>query len=206
MGTTAETAWPWLSNHPTEREIDRACAVEKVAAMRVRPTAVGRRFGARGRGVGTARGQGAAAEMRETEKRRASVLERARALAMMDDAVVARTSGKAGAWRRSRCGRRDVDVFGVRCATRRRHGERRVDARPHVDDVMRDATELMKTPIARRRIWGRRRRGLFDVFRACATATRGERLKSIHASPCFETIVITRRIDSTRACARDAPI
>ena len=87
----------WLSNHPTEREIDRACAVEKVAATCafVPPPSDGASAHAGG-ALGPLEAKALAAEMRETEKRRVSVLERARALAMMDDAVVARTSGKAG--------------------------------------------------------------------------------------------------------------
>jgi len=208
----------WLSNHPTEREIDRACAVEKVAAMCafVPPPSDGASAHAGG-ALGPLEAKALAAEMRETEKRRASVLERARALAMMDDAVVARTSGKAGVRgvglgagdetsTSSGCGALDEEACTVSAAA---------DAlAAHVDDVMRDATELDENAHRAAENLAAAAADCLDVFRACATATRGERLKSIHASAVvfrndchhlanrFNASVCARRADLERRIGR----
>jgi len=176
----------WLSNHPTEREINRACAVEKVAATCafVPPPSDGASAHAGG-ALGPLEAKALAAEMRETEKRRASVLERARALATMDDAVLARTSGKAGVRgvglgvgdetsTSSGCGALDEDACTVSAAA---------DAlAAHIDDVLRDATTLDENAHRAAENLAAAAADCLDVFRACATTRRGERLKSMHAS------------------------
>lgn len=208
----------WLSNHPTEREIDRACAVEKVAATCafVPPPSDGASAHAGG-ALGPLEAKALAAEMRETEKRRASVLDRARALAMMDDAVLARTSGKAGARgvglgagdetsTSSGCGALDEDACTVSAAA---------DAlAAHVDDVLRDATTLDENAHRAAENLAAAAADCLDVFRACATARRGERLKSMHASAVvfrndchhlanrFNASVCARRADLERRIGR----
>ena len=207
-----------LSNHPTEREIDRACAVEKVAAMCafVPPPSDGASAHAGGAlGPLEAKRSSRRCARRRNVARASS--ERARALAMMDDAVVARTSGKAGV-RGVGLGAGDETSTssGAVRWTRRLHGERRGGRarQAHVDDVMRDATELDENAHRAAENLAAAAADCLDVFRACATATRGERLKSIHASvvvfrnDChhlanrFNASVCARRADLERRIGR----
>lgn len=176
----------WLSDHPTERAIDRTCAVETVASSCgfVPPPPDGAAAYAGG-ALGPLEARALATELREVEMRRAAVLARARDLALNDDQTMVRTAGKAGV--------RGLGL-GAGDETATSESSALLDGPPctisraadllsaHVDDVLRTAAEL--DPNARRAAanLATTAADCLDLFRACVSAARAEQLKTIHVA------------------------
>ena len=176
----------WLSDHPTERAIDRTCTVEAVASSCgfVPPPPDGAAAYAGG-ALGPLEARALATELREMETRRAAVLARARDLAINDDQIMIRTAGKAGA-RGLGLGAGDETATSELSALL--DGPPRTISRAadllsaHVDDVLKTAAEL--DPNARRAATNLATAAAecLDLFRACVSAARAEQLKTIHVA------------------------
>ena len=176
----------WLGNHPSERTIDRTCAVEVVAASCgfVPPPSDGA-TAYPGGALGPLESKALATEMREAEKRRAAVLARARELALNDDPTMVRTAGEAGA--------RGVGL-GTGEETATSTGSSLLDGAPrtvskaadllaeHVDEVLRSAADLDPNAHRAATNLASTSADCLDLFRACVVSDRAEQLNSIHTA------------------------
>ena len=179
----------WLSKDTDERAVDRTCAVEAVASSCgfVPPPPDGSASYAGG-ALGPLEAEALATEMSQAETRRAEVLARARELAMNDDASLMRTAANEHGGERFGVGRGTGDESGVS------RGPRLLDCAPctvsaaadalteHVDRVLESACELGPHAHRASANLAAAAADCLDLFRACVTATRAERLRSIHTS------------------------
>lgn len=179
----------WLSEDTDERAVDRTCAVEAVASSCgfVPPPPDGSASYAGG-ALGPLEAKALATEMSQAETRRAEVLARARELAMNDDASLVRTAENDDAGERFGVGRGTGDESGAS------RGPRLLDCAPctvsasadalteHVDRVLESACELGPHAHRASANLAAAAADCLDLFRACVTATRAERLRSIHTS------------------------
>jgi len=179
----------WLSEDTDERAVDRTCAVEAVASSCgfVPPPPDGSASYAGG-ALGPLEAKALATEMSQAETRRAEVLARARELAMNDDASLVRTAPNDDAGERFGVGRGTGDESGAS------RGPRLLDCAPctvsaavdalteHVDRVLESACELGPHAHRASANLAAAAADCLDLFRACVTATRAERLRSIHTS------------------------
>lgn len=179
----------WLSEDTDERAVDRTCAVEAVASSCgfVPPPPDGSASYAGG-ALGPLEAEALATEMSQAETRRAEVLARARELAMNDDASLVRTAANEHDGERFGVGRGTGDESGAS------RGPRLLDCAPctvsaaadalteHVDRVLESACELGPHAHRASANLAAAAADCLDLFRACVTATRAERLRSIHTS------------------------
>ena len=179
----------WLSEDTDERAVDRTCAVEAVASSCgfVPPPPDGSASYAGG-ALGPLEAKALATEMSQAETRRAEVLARARELAMNDDASLVRTAANEHGGERFGVGRGTGDESGAS------RGPRLLDCAPctvsaaadalteHVDRVLESACELGPHAHRASANLAAAAADCLDLFRACVTATRAERLRSIHTS------------------------
>ena len=196
----------WLLNHPSERAIDRTCAVEVVAANCgfVPPPSDGAMTYAGG-AVGPLEAQALATEMQEAETRRTAVLAKARTLALGEDNlqillrsraedVEEEEEDKHGHSRTKTrlpfgVGRGCGDETGVSSGVPLLDGapctisKGADDLAMHVDEVLRAAIEDLD-PNAHRASanLAAAAADCLDLFRACVSAHRAEQLQTIHTS------------------------
>ena len=177
----------WLSARPSERAIDRTCAVEVVASNCgfVPPPSDGAASYAGG-ALGPLEAEAPATEMREAETRRAAVLARARELALSDDQTIVRTLGDAKTRGVGRGTGEETETS--KGANNLLDGAPRTVSKAtdllaaHVDDVLQSATELDPHAHRASASLAAAAADCLDLFRACVIAARGEQLKTIHAA------------------------
>ena len=177
----------WLSERPSERAIDRTCAVEVVASNCgfVPPPSDGAASYAGG-ALGPLEAEALATEMREAETRRAAVLARARELALNNDQTIVRTLGDAKTRGVGRGTGEETETS--KGANNLLDGAPRTVSKAtdllaaHVDDVLRSATELDPHAHRASASLAAAAADCLDLFRACVIAARGEQLKTIHAA------------------------
>ena len=177
----------WLSARPSERAIDRTCAVEVVASNCgfVPPPSDGAASYAGG-ALGPLEAEALATEMREAETRRAAVLARARELALSDDQTIVRTLGDAKTRGVGRGTGEETETS--KGANNLLDGAPRTVSKAtdllaaHVDDVLQSATELDPHAHRASASLAAAAADCLDLFRACVIAARGEQLKTIHAA------------------------
>lgn len=191
----------WLNNHPSERAIDRTCAVEVVAANCgfVPPPPDGAASYAGG-ALGPLEAQALATEMRAAEMRRAAVLAKARALALDDEhqqtlmrsrpqPSVSEDDDAKIAKRVFGVGRGTGDERGIASGMSLLDGapctvsKSADDLATHADDVLRAATEDID-PTAHRASanLAAAAADCLDLFRACISSQRAEQLQTIHTA------------------------
>lgn len=197
----------WLLNHPSERAIDRTCAVEVVAANCgfVPPPSDGAMAYAGG-AVGPLEAQALATEMHEAETRRTAVLAKARTLALGEDNLQILLRSRAedveeeeekdnDGHSRTKTrlpfgvGRGCGDETGVSSGVPLLDGapctisKGADDLAMHVDEVLRAAIEDLD-PNAHRASanLAAAAADCLDLFRACVSAHRAEQLQTIHTS------------------------